>query len=798
MKSIYVGDYVKVMATGKAGEVIECHGNKFLVSHRLIGEKRTEALYAEKELQRINIAPLSNEQIRSVVRGETPIATLTFGLDIWLASEEEAEYSITLEDLAAGLKSALANGAIMADVRAWLEQVIDWLDDDAVWENLAECNDREVNPVTILICLYWMLKDAERFAWDGKNDDFLKELKDALGIIETWQHIGFDPECLNEYPDQMLRYLAKGLNAENIDREDTNTQQVFRKCLDILCEHKDVEAMDVRAYCWYCGTAVYPQSWEMARDAYLEIYEMTGKAYPANVLGYIYYYGRCNGGVPEYGKALHWFSIGHAGGNNESSYKLGDLFFNGYAVKQNPEIAFDLYKKVYDDTLSRFEYGDNSTNFADAARRLGECYRTGAGCDADPEKAYAYYLQARLALQKRIEEDKRIGDDSVMDQIHGKIESQRETYTDQAKTMKTAYPHWLEWAAGSDKQGCLLTWEHLEDGTLSLSCRRLPKSFYERTYMLAVFPAGDYCELLTEVKVKTDKGASITVIDGSREVIFDRFLYNAVNKCAMLMRTGRKVAEIYTSAYHFRPVKGMTFEEELKKKSRNTGKKKADKRKNVEYFPWEKRPLTVKPVHKRKLKAYGSIQEFQEEYRTKEEKEEYLKKLRNYEIDELIGMCDTRYGKMFYDQNKKLEKIFEYSIRVTVDPFRGTKVRVYDGPGTEKYVEYVDAFLENSERINLNRNDIRAIQAAMEDNLLFETNHLESNRKVMVLDGVEQDFFFAVKGRENEIFDGNLEYCKGDYENCIHAAHVIQTLEKIRDILVPKGVPEKYFALKIE
>ena len=65
----------------------------------------------------------------------------------------------------------------MADVRAWLEQVIDWLDDDAVWENLAECNDREVNPVTILICLYWMLKDAERFAWDGKNDDFLKELK---------------------------------------------------------------------------------------------------------------------------------------------------------------------------------------------------------------------------------------------------------------------------------------------------------------------------------------------------------------------------------------------------------------------------------------------------------------------------------------------------------------------------------------------------------------------------------------------------------------------------------------------
>lgn len=113
-------------------------------------------------------------------------------------------------------------------------------------------------------------------------------------------------------------------------------------------------------------------------------------------------------------------------------------------------------------------------------------------------------------------------------------------------------------------------------------------------------------------------------------------------------------------------------------------------------------------------------------------------------------------------------------------------------------MEYGDAFLENSERISLKRKDIQAIQAAMEDNLLFETNRLESRRKVMVYDGDEQDFFFAVKGRENEIHDGNLECCKGDYENCIHAAHVIQTLEEIRDILVPMGVPEKSFAIKIE
>ena len=35
-----------------------------------------------------------------------------------------------------------------------------------------------------------------------------------------------------------------------------------------------------------------------------------------------------------------------------------------------------------------------------------------------------------------------------------------------------------------------------------------------------------------------------------------------------------------------------------------------------------------------------------------------------------------------------------------------------------------------------------------------------------------------------------LKAGKDDYENCIHAAHVIQTLEEIRDILVLKGVPD--------
>ena len=213
-----------------------------------------------------------------------------------------------------------------------------------------------------------------------------------------------------------------------------------------------------------------------------------------------------------------------------------------------------------------------------------------------------------------------------------------------------------------------------------------------------------------------------------------------------------------------------------------------------------KQPLTVQPVFQRRLKEYGSIFEFQEDYPSLVGRLLFLKTLRNYEIDELIGLCNNNCGRIFYDSHKNPEKIFEYCIRPALAPFgRGTRVMVHDGPQGEKYAEFsMEGYPGTPKRVNLRRQDIEAIQAAMEDNLLFETDQLENSPKGMVLDGYLQYFFFALKGRENEFCESNLIYCKDDYENCIHAAHVIQTLEEIRDMLVPKGVPEKCFVLRTE
>lgn len=102
-------------------------------------------------------------------------------------------------------------------------------------------------------------------------------------------------------------------DSDDIDGQSEATKKLFKECLDYCCDvKKDPKAIQRRGYCYYCGTKIYPNDWYKARDSFIDYYQMTGDASAANTLGYIYYYGRCNGGVPEYEKAFKYFSIGHA------------------------------------------------------------------------------------------------------------------------------------------------------------------------------------------------------------------------------------------------------------------------------------------------------------------------------------------------------------------------------------------------------------------------------------------------------------------------------------------------------
>ena len=224
--------------------------------------------------------------------------------------------------------------------------------------------------------------------------------------------------------------------------------------------------------------------------------------------------------------------------------------------------------------------------------------------------------------------------------------------------------------------------------------------------------------------------------------------------------------------------------------------KKVWKGQEVDFFPWEKQPLRVPPKQERLLKKYKTIFEFQEDYKTKEAREQFAGRLMNYEIEELIELCDNIQGKIYYEGLKKKEKIFEFRKHPALycigeaAPF----VTVYDGPGEEKFAEYGDGVGRNK-TVRLGGKDITAIKATIEDNVLFEAEFMEDPYQMYILDGMSYEFFFAVKGRENEMYGSNIEGCREDFEHCMHSAHAIRALEEIRDLLAEKGVPKEYFEL---
>lgn len=142
----------------------------------------------------------------------------------------------------------------------------------------------------------------------------------------------------------------------------------------------------------------------------------------ANSLGYIYYYGRTNNGVPDYDKAYRYFSSAALLGNHESLYKVGDMFLSGCGVPVIPDVADQLYERVYDETLSLVLDRNPFNNFADAALRMARSYER-KGCPKSD--IYGKYLEADLGLKIR-ERYHYYGDNTVRKAVDKGLEKYRE------------------------------------------------------------------------------------------------------------------------------------------------------------------------------------------------------------------------------------------------------------------------------------------------------------------------------------------------------------------------------------
>lgn len=144
-------------------------------------------------------------------------------------------------------------------------------------------------------------------------------------------------------------------------------------------------------------------------DLALKYYQMAADMghVPAQVyLGYIWYYGRT--GKIDYQKAFQCFESGMKHGSLVATYKVADMYKNGYYVQQDEAKYIRMIEDLYDELEGSDYLGDP---VADVYARLARI-RTAQG---RREEAVELFLQAKDFLRRRLAQDAFFGELNVME-----------------------------------------------------------------------------------------------------------------------------------------------------------------------------------------------------------------------------------------------------------------------------------------------------------------------------------------------------------------------------------------------
>ncbi|MCQ2555104.1 MAG: hypothetical protein MJ171_05580, partial [Clostridia bacterium] len=494
-----IDEYAKVIESGEVGEIMDVRGDHVTLFLRSMADCQPEGTVFDMcELVPATIPKVKSSQLGPFVRGEISIEEITAGTGFVLSElvMDSEPYRITAADFLAGVRVYAKKPAKTACI--WLEILLRDLEDyilphetDRIIRDEVTEKDIINRAVDLAFGLLWLLD------WQYQCEISEKEWEPLEELLSKW--VESDGK---EYSDYFRHKIVNQFDEDSIDSESEKTQRLFKECLDYLCdEKKDKEAIRKRGYCYYCGTKVYPNDWVKARDSFIDYYNMTGDASAANTLGYIYYYGRCNGGIPQYEEAFKYFSIGHAYSYFESTYKLADMLSHGYGVVKDVDSANHLYWSVYNENVKRFRKGEVTGKFADAALRIGNCFRDEIGERKSARIAYHYYLQADLAIRARIKAANCYGDNSVFTGIQNAMKEVRTEYTEYRRTRKFWGTEWTNWVLLGHRR-CKATVKELKNGVLSL--RFSPMKRYDENkapMMLITVEEADYCELKKKINI---------------------------------------------------------------------------------------------------------------------------------------------------------------------------------------------------------------------------------------------------------------------------------------------------------
>ena len=548
-------DIVKVNGTSQIGQVTHINRKTALV--RLQEHSVLHPIWKKFKLSELEFTVLpvfTSDAMKKFIRGEVSFSEITGGSNIF-PDDIEGEYRINLDDIWAGLQ--VIKKASYEEQYAWATMMKRFYKEIRFPYKYTFLDG--VTDLDILVSVFYALGDFSELFEDEKCTKLPEGAFDELeDYLDGW--LNHEPK---RYPEVIMRTISYKYSDSDIDSQPEKVQELFKQCLDGLCEKNISDGFEKRAYCYYCGTKIYPQNWMNARDDLEKICELSDDktaAGAANSLGYIYYYGRCTGGVPEYDKAFKYFSIGHAYGYYESTYKLADMFLNGYGVRKNEKTAFRLYSNVYESNYKHFIAEDFRCNFADAALRMGNCYMRGIGCHKNPLAALEYFLKAELAIKKRTEKFDDYGDDVVSANIRKALAEARKEYPARNNYKLDCFrPEWTKWFI-IPECGCKIKIKRQAKDVLVITARHvlpypewLPVGFNPMKWapdILVCAQEADYCELKNKLTVKTAPDSKFKVYEGIDELVFNCYKYYDLQKKTVFYLYDKPVGEIVTDRYY--------------------------------------------------------------------------------------------------------------------------------------------------------------------------------------------------------------------------------------------------------
>jgi len=393
---------------------------------------------------------LSQEELRMFCRFETFWHDLFTGYDGDAYVVIEQPYDITAEDLITAVRNIAESGFTNKSVtEGWYDILCSFIfepdesNEDGHGFFFFEPSPESAETHRFLpdrsSRLRWFVQDnLSDYLYDGKpvcqsSEEIIRKIQEIADMDNV-------PLLERPYSSSSKRYFIRQFsNDDSIKKASGPELEIYRRFVDDLCAEDDVSALKCKGYGCYGGNAAYECDWKTSLECMLKLYKLTGNPQYANTLGYIYYYGRCWDGEPQYAEAFSFFSIGAAGTYYESRYKLADMFEHGYGTQKNPRLAYQMLNSMYDENYKYIAEGEFDCKYADIAFRLGSyCqkgYQTG---EPDLTMAYIYYLLAHYAIQRRLQYN-HYGDTSVAQRIQKALSEIQEL--DEIRELKrTAHP----------------------------------------------------------------------------------------------------------------------------------------------------------------------------------------------------------------------------------------------------------------------------------------------------------------------------------------------------------------------